>query len=286
MDEILVSIGIPMYNAERFLKNTIQSVLNQTYTNFELIITDDGSSDRSIEIIKSFKDSRIILIADGCNKGISYRLNQQIQIAKGKYFFRMDADDLMFPERVKTQVDYLENNPNIDAVGTPVVVLNDENEIISFRDNIDIKEYNQLFNTILFNHPTVAGKLEYFKKFLYSEKLAGVEDADLWIRSYPSSKFSHLKEPLLFYRDPLVFKLRTYKSRLYKKNQLYKENTYLKEHFIVQQKLILKNYSKIFIASILNFLKMDYLLIARRNDTNIKIEKYWVDTLKKIINGA
>ena len=127
MKEVFISVGIPVYNAEKFLEKTIRSVLNQSYKNFELIITDDGSSDKSVDIVKSFNDSRITLIADGENRGISYRLNQQIRLAKGKYFFRMDADDLMFPERIFTQVNFLEQNPEIDryAIGFEVTNVND-----------------------------------------------------------------------------------------------------------------------------------------------------------------
>ena len=127
MNTPLVTIGIPCYNVGRFIALSIKSVLAQTYTNFELIITDDGSTDNTVDEIRKFNDSRIIMIVDGENHGISYRLNQQIDMAKGYIFIRMDGDDIMFPNRVEKQVKYLQEHPNIDVVGTGAVIIDDEN---------------------------------------------------------------------------------------------------------------------------------------------------------------
>lgn len=133
MENMFVTIGIPCYNVGRFIALSIKSVLAQTYTNFELIITDDGSTDNTIEEIRKFNDSRIKLIVDGENHGISYRLNQQIDMAKGDFFIRMDGDDIMFPNRVEEQVRFLYSHPNVDVVGSSIVVVDDETKIIGFR---------------------------------------------------------------------------------------------------------------------------------------------------------
>src|SRR5690606_13478656 len=103
-DNVFVTMGMPVYNAEKFIKMAINSVLQQSHRNFELIITDDGSTDQSMDIVESFNDSRIVLIKDSNNKGISHRLNQQIDLAKGKYFLRMDSDDIMFPDRIEKEI--------------------------------------------------------------------------------------------------------------------------------------------------------------------------------------
>lgn len=210
----LVTIGIPTYNVERFIALSIKSVLAQTYSNFELIITDDGSSDNTVEIIRSFDDPRIMLIVDGENHGISYRLNQQIDMAKGKYFVRMDGDDLMFPDRVEKQVRYLEEHSDVDVVGAKTIVIDEKNEILGARESgrRDISK-SEIFGSVRFIHPTVAGKTVWFKKWKYREEVAGCEDMDLWIRSYDSSIFADLDSPVLFYRDPLKYKLRTFLHR-------------------------------------------------------------------------
>ncbi|MCL1671843.1 glycosyltransferase family 2 protein [Elizabethkingia ursingii] len=276
-----VTIGIPLYNAEKFIANTINSILIQSYRDFELIITDDGSQDNSLEIIKSFDDSRIKLIADGKNKGISYRLNQQISLARGKYFVRMDADDLMFPDRIQKQIDFLEDNPDIEVLGSSVIVIDDYNKIIGFRKGVLLKDYEELFNKVLFNHPTVTGKLEYFKRYPYSEDLIGVEDADLWIRSFKESTFHVMEEPLLFYRDPLVFKLNTYLFRLKQKNKLLKQNNFLQNNKSLLYKLILKNWLRKILAQLLNFAKVDHIMITRRNKIDVTIDPQWKLILKQ-----
>lgn len=279
----LVSIGIPMYNAEKFIKQAVQSVLNQTYDNFELIITDDGSTDQSVDIVISFNDHRIRLIKDGLNKGISYRLNQQINLARGDFFVRMDADDIMFPDRIEKQLDFLMKNPKTDAVGSSVVVINDENQIIGFREAFLQDNYELLFKNILFNHPTVMGRLNFFKTFYYDENFIGVEDLDLWLRSFPTSKFHVMKDPVLFYRDPLVFKLKTYLFRLTQKNKLLKKNEYLSEKPILRLNLILENKLKKIIATLLSLFKMDYLLISKRNSGKLFIQEKWRTILNQII---
>lgn len=210
----LVTIGIPTYNVGRFINQTIKSILAQTYSNFELVITDDGSTDNTVEEIKKFNDPRIKLIVDGENRGISYRLNQQINLAKGKYFVRMDGDDLMFPNRVEKEVAYMEQHPDVDVVGTGAVIIDNDNNIIGQRlGKINCSKPEDIFNGETFIHPTVCGKTEFFKKYHYEERLCGVEDKDLWCRGSVDSSYDIIQEPLLFYRDPLKFKLKTYLSR-------------------------------------------------------------------------
>ncbi|TXF77559.1 glycosyltransferase family 2 protein [Chryseobacterium sp.] len=281
----LVSIGIPVYNAGRFIADTLKSVLDQTYTNFELIITDDGSTDDSVAIVKTFDDQRIQLISDGLNKGISFRLNQQVAQAKGKYFVRMDADDLMFPYRLERQVSFLEQHPELDAVGSSVVVLDDDNHILAFRKAKLLSNYRELFSTILFNHPTVTGKTEFFKKYPYSEHLTGVEDADVWLRSFPQSRFSVISEPLLFYRDPLAFKLSTYRFRLLQKNRLLRHHPYLKSRFLLKTKLMTENFLKIAVATFTHLSGNDRWMISRRNqNSELPQLEEWRNVLKKITN--
>lgn len=264
-NDILVTIAIPVYNAEKFIKFTLDSTLSQTYQNFELIITDDGSNDKTVEIIKSYKDPRIKLHYDNLNKGISYRLNQQIDLAKGKYFFRMDADDIMFPERVEKQIEYLENHIDVDVVGSAAVIIGDNNEIIGLRNSKVPETYEESLQTNAFIHPTVCGKLEWFKKNKYNEDYIGAEDFDLWLRTWKSSKFAIINEPLIFYRDPLKFKLKTYKFRLRQQRKIFKNDLYLQSHPIIKKKLFLISYIKSFLATLVNKISLDDYYIARRN---------------------
>lgn len=264
--DILVTIGIPVYNVGRFIGLTLKSVLQQTYTNFELIITDDGSADDTVNVIRSFNDPRITLIVDGENHGISYRLNHQIDLAKGKYFIRMDGDDLMFPDRVEKQVRYLEEHPDVDVVGAGAVIVDNDNKIIGLRlGEIKLVKPEDAINGSSFIHPTVTGKIEFFKKYLYDENLSGVEDKDLWCRGLQDSKYAIIQEPLLFYRDPLKFKLKTYLDRKRKgRKQAIKRWSLFQDKTPVI-KYILDSYAKSIGAWCLCKLGKESRFIAKRN---------------------
>ena len=212
------TIGLPVYNCERFISLSIQSVLNQTFSDFELIITDDGSTDKTKDVVLAFNDHRIKCFFDGVNRGIAYRLNEQIMMAKGKYFVRMDADDIMFPDRLEKQINYLEDHPEIDVIGSSAIVIDNFNNILGIRPVLLMSSKN-IYKRVPFIHPTVIGRIKWFRTYMYSEDLSGVEDFDLWIRSYPYSSFQPIQEPLLFYRDPLVFSFNKY---LFRQRQLRK----------------------------------------------------------------
>lgn len=207
-----ISIGIPVHNGERYIRQAVESVLNQTYTNFELIVTDDGSTDNTLDILQSIDDHRLKTLSDGTNRGIAYRLNQQIALANGKYFFRMDADDMMMPCRIEKQVAILDNHPDIDVVGGQAVVIGENNELLGTRGVNEriFKTNNDYFKNARFIHSTIAGRIEWFRKWGYSDNMSGNEDLDLWIRSHKASKFFDIQEPILFYRDPYKFRLKTY----------------------------------------------------------------------------
>lgn len=260
-----VTIGIPIYNAEKYLRKAIDSVLNQSFADFELILSDDGSTDNSLSIIKSYDDKRIRLISDGVNKGISYRLNEQIENAKGEFFARMDADDIMFPNRIQQQFDFLINNPNVDIVGAYSVIIDETNNIIGSRTSSIPSSFYDVLKQNVFIHPTVMGKTSWFNKFKYTDELKGVEDYDLWVRSFSSSQFSIMKEYLLFYRDPLAIKLSTYQFRHKQSRRAYlhyRKNFLRKTYFV---KLMLISYFKVIIYTIAHNIGLSKFFAARRN---------------------
>lgn len=263
--DILVTVGIPVYNCSKHLSDAIKSVLDQSYRGFELILSDDGSNDGSNDIIKSFNDPRIIVVSDKINRGISFRLNEQIDMARGKYFVRMDADDIMFPDRIQKQFNYLESNPYTDVVGSQSIIIDEDNKPIGLRPNRITRSLNEALMRITLIHPTVMGKTTWFKRYRYSESLNGVEDFDIWIRSYESSSFYQINEPLLFYRDPVVTRLKTY---LFRQKQLRKAFLTYRETYITNT-LFIKLYSLSYLKSII-YLFSDKLglskwIVARRN---------------------
>lgn len=208
-----ITVGIPNYNGAKYLKYAIESVLCQTYTDYELIITDDGSTDNSGEIIQEYRNHprvRIILSSD--NQGLSYRLNEQISLAEGQYFCRMDADDIMMPDRLEKQLCYLEKNQDVDVVGSAAVIIGEDNKILGTRSLLSDGEYSRKCRSFI--HPTVMGKISFFRSNRYSEEYSGAEDTELWMRCRQYAEFRVINEPMLFYRDPLRMRVASYLSRL------------------------------------------------------------------------
>ena len=262
----LVTIAIPVFNCERTIQATIRSILVQSFSDFELLVYDDGSTDNTIRLIEEFMDPRIKILRDGKNKGIASRLNQLIDAAEGLYLARMDGDDIMFPNRLEKQIEYLLSHQNVDVVGAPAVVIDESNNIIGLRGGL-CREWNadDLFMSSRFIHPTVMGRTEWFKLWRYDEKLSGCEDVDLWIRSYIKSRFADISEPLLFYRESLKLRLTTYLKRerlllKYAWNNIRTMDN-LSTILFVTCKIIISSVS----AIILHLLKREEKMIRRRN---------------------
>ena len=117
-DRVSVTIGIPFLNARRYLEDAVRSVFAQTHGDWELLLIDDGSTDGSIAVVRHLDDPRVRVLGDGSNRGLCARLNQIASLAQGTYLARMDADDLMHPERIERQLKFLRANPNVDLIDT------------------------------------------------------------------------------------------------------------------------------------------------------------------------
>ena len=197
----LISVLLPVYNAELFLKEAIDSVLDQTYANFELIIINDGSVDGSENIIFSFDDKRIRYVKNDENLGITKTLNKGISLAQGKYIARMDADDICLPCRLMKQFLFLEQHQDIGLCGTWIDTINERNEITGKVINQTKPEFikiHLLFSTPI-AHPSVFARAELLKENLYDDVLFA-EDYDLWCRLSTKSKLANIPEFLLYYR--------------------------------------------------------------------------------------
>ena len=191
----LVTIAIPFYNSEKYLTYAIQSVINQTYQNWELLLINDGSQDGSMSIALEFAshDARIRIVSDGENKGLAIRLNESIAMAKGEIYARMDDDDIMACDRIEEQVRYLENHPEVDVVGSSAIVIDGDNNI---KLSIDQSGF-----TNGFLHPTVTGRTSWFQENMYDVRYRRCQDFELWMRTAKKSKFYNMQKPLLFYRE-------------------------------------------------------------------------------------
>lgn len=197
----LVSIGMPFYNPGPYFVDAVKSVFSQTYRNWELILVDDGSRDGSLELAFQIQDTRVHVINDGRNLGRPHRRNQIIEIASGTYLAWLDADDLMHPERIARQVDFLRSNPLVDVVDTGMVVLNRDGKPKGVRGlNSNLPGPFEVLLRGGFSHPSVMARREWFLNHPYDPAYLRAEDRELFARTYLSTKFGRLAEPLYYYR--------------------------------------------------------------------------------------
>jgi glycosyltransferase involved in cell wall biosynthesis len=201
MKQPKISVILPCYNAAEFLPEAISSILSQTFTDFELILVDDGSTDGSREIISKQKDRRIRVIRNEKNLGLIETLNTGFAAAKGEYIARMDADDVSRPERFEKQLAFLEKNSAVGVCGTWMHMIHN-NKVYKHRYlTSDLIKSALVFNNPVV-HPSVMLRRSIFagNANVYSASYPHGEDYALWISLLDKTNFAVLDEPLLEYR--------------------------------------------------------------------------------------
>ena len=198
----LVSVVIPVHNGEKYIKESIDSSLNQTYKNIEIIVVDDKSEDKTLEILKGYGDKITVLSIEKQN-GLGNVINIGIRESKGKYIARMDADDIMYPTRIEKQIEYLEANPNCVAVGGQIDIIDENSNITGHREyaieDKDIKKNRFLFQP--FAHPAVTLRKSIVEEIgLYPENMWKVEDVEFFLILSTKGEFHNLKDTVLKYR--------------------------------------------------------------------------------------
>lgn len=199
-----VTVLMGVYNAQEFLHEAIDSILNQTFTDFEFLIISDGSIDKSVKIIKSYKDPRIRLIERKKNWGLTRTLNQGIELARGEYIARQDADDISVPNRLEKEVKYLFEHPGIGLVGSNYTIMDIKGKPLVtttvFTHPDDLKVAQVAANQ--FGHGSIMMRKKLFDRIKppYDKSVGYVEDYDLWIRISRITGIANFKEPLYFWR--------------------------------------------------------------------------------------
>lgn len=199
----LISVILPVYNAENTLGEAIESILNQTFADFELILINDGSTDASEKIVLSYEDKRIKYFSNETNKGLIYTLNRGLRLARGKYIARMDADDISLPTRFEKQVRILEENPSVIVCGSRIAyfgIKKRKSVYIAPESSEENKKW--LVRESCFAHPTVMMRKEVLvnNRISYHPDYKNAEDYKLWIDLAPYGEFYNIQEVLLNYR--------------------------------------------------------------------------------------
>lgn len=200
----VISVILPAYNAEQTIEESIQSIVSQTFIDWELIIINDGSTDNTKTKILSFIDSRIKYVENDGNKGLIYTLNRGIDLATGKYIARMDADDICMPERFEKQVAFMEENPKVIVCGTQIKYFGTKKKsykkLVFTEHDRDLKD--MLAMSTCFAHPSVMLRRDVLieNKVRYDKCFKNAEDYAMWVELMPFGEFANLPDTLLNYR--------------------------------------------------------------------------------------
>ena len=205
MKEIpLVTVIMSVYNSETYLKEAVDSILNQTFSDFEFIIVDDASTDASTKILSEYSDHRIHIILNKENIGLTKSLNMCLEKARGFYIARMDADDISLPHRLEMQISFLNTHPEIVCVGGDSIIINSENKKVGRKKSLDnpiFLKFRMMLKNII-SHPSLMfRKSTILKEGAYNEKFRNTQDYELWSRLLLKGyQFSNITEPLIKYR--------------------------------------------------------------------------------------
>lgn len=199
----LITVALPVFNGGDFLEHAVRSIVNQTWKNWELLIIDDGSTDGSIDRLPFLSDVRISVVRDGQNKGLAARLNQAVLLANGKYFARMDHDDICYPERFFLQLEYLEQHQEVDLLSTKCIEMCEDGALKKpwpFAKTHAVICRRPWLGFYM-PHPSWMGRIEWFRKNRYKEPAPYCcEDQELLLRAYAESNYDALDCVLLAYR--------------------------------------------------------------------------------------
>jgi glycosyltransferase involved in cell wall biosynthesis len=262
------TIGLPFYNNEDTLADAIRSVFAQSFQDWELILLDDGSQDRSLEIAMSVDDPRVRVISDAANKGLPTRLNQITDLAKGQYLARMDADDIMHPDRLEEQVLRLDQCPKVDVVGSAIYSIDDSYVVQGVRGNHpqQTTPRSTLAHGVMV-HVTAIARRQWFAQHPYNESLRRSQDRDLWCRTCFDSNFSVIPNPLMFVRETIgVRVLNNYLRGCQSDRALFRKYGPSFVGKMNTRRLIGKSYMKSAVYNLAHVLRMHHVLNKRRNN--------------------
>lgn len=213
-----ISIGMPAYNCEGTVSQAIASIINQTFKDWELIVYDDGSQDGTLDAIRKFTDPRIRVEAGRQNRGLPRCLNEVIARCNGEYFARMDADDIAYPDRLQSQLEFLRNHQEVDLVGGSILVFSTGGAALGARRGASAHEEICVlpWSGVSMAHPTWMGRTEWFRCNPYDANMVRMEDWELLFRTYQHSKFANLPQILLGYREDSLSLRKILVARRYK----------------------------------------------------------------------
>lgn len=217
-DSPKISVIMSVYNGEKYLREAIESIINQTFTDFEFIIVNDGSTDNSLEIIKSYDDERIKIMNNEKNIGLTKSLNKALKQARGEYIARQDADDISLSNRFEEQIKYLKNHLEVALIGTNAYLIDENGKVVGKRIASAKPSIKDLYKENQFNHGSVMFKKAVIDRLGgYNELLKYSQDYELWLRIAKSDEMRNLTQVLykLRFHDENIRHVNMEESTLY-----------------------------------------------------------------------
>jgi glycosyltransferase involved in cell wall biosynthesis len=195
-----ITVIMPVYNCEGYVQEAINSILEQTFTDFEFLVIDDASTDDTVSVIKTYSDPRIRLIVKPVNSGYTDSLNMALDMARGEFIARMDGDDISLPGRFEKQLKEFERNPRLALCGSNMEIIG-TGEIINYPQTHDEIKV-ELLKICCVAHPSVMMRSAFLKSnnLFYDRTKEPAEDYNLWVRMIKTGRFANIAEPLLKYR--------------------------------------------------------------------------------------
>lgn len=282
--DIFVTIAIPFYNAEETILDAVRSVFAQTHENWELLLIDDGSNDKSLELVQGIKDPRVSIYSDGKNLKLAARLNQIVDLAKYDYIARMDADDLMSPDRIEKLISILINE-NYDLVSCGTYSIKMNNSYNGYRGNYEEKySFEGILNkSQKFLHAGLIARKSWYQRNRYNEQIPVGQDTHLWLSASKALDFNakSISDPLYMYREEGNVTVKKLMKAYQVERDFYAP---MIDNTLFKYKYMTKSWLKTLIVKTMSiFGSLDYLL-NRRNKSKIdeNLIEYFNTCLKKI----
>ncbi len=282
--DIFVTIAIPFYNAEETILDAVRSVFAQTHENWELLLIDDGSNDKSLELVQGIKDPRVSIYSDGKNLKLAARLNQIVDLAKYDYIARMDADDLMSPDRIEKLISILINE-NYDLVSCGTYSIKMNNSYNGYRGNYEEKySFEGILNkSQKFLHAGLIARKSWYQRNRYNEQIPVGQDTHLWLSASKALDFNakSISDPLYMYREEGNVTVKKLMKAYQVERDFYAP---MIDNTLFKYKYMTKSWLKTLIVKTMSiFGSLDYLL-NRRNKSKIdeNLIEYFNTSLKKI----
>lgn len=220
MMEPAVSVVMPVRNVRETIDPAIRSIVAQTWKAWELVVLDDGSTDGTVQRLRAWSDldDRIRVFVDGHSRGLPDRLNEGVRYSRADIVARMDGDDICYPHRLETQLEFLRDNPAIDVVGAASMVFTSDGTAQGPRcepGNHAELTVDPLRRSIPLAHPTWMGRRSWFLRFPYDPRARRCEDWEVLLRAHPSSRYANLPDVLLGYREDRIKLRSSVESRLH-----------------------------------------------------------------------